>query len=179
MRLDRAVRGLTVLTPVWPGDEGELAATLAALPEGREGPFQRLSSTHFARFVVIGELPAGFPGAPWPPQPLRMHYLLFTSTFNGPVRRYVEELRVGLGPAADAIWGHCVNYPGHDRAEPFRRYLLHNRLPVRLMFRAYDATVPEVRAALGLRTRHIAFARSAQGLDARSLQAEFLKGFSP
>jgi hypothetical protein len=106
-----------------------------------------------------------------------MRYLLFTSTFNGTVPAYLEELRTGLGAEADDVWGHCVNYPGHHRAAPFRRYLLHNSLPVHLWFAAYQATVPEVRTALDLRERHIAFARRVQGKDDKALLAAYVEEF--
>lgn len=172
-----AATSLTVLAPIRPGDEAELATCLAQLPQGAESPFARLSSTHFARWVIIGEMASDFPGAPWPARPLRTRYLSFTSTFNSPVPEYVEELRVCLGADADRVWGHCVNYPGHHHADRFRRYLLRNRVPTHMFFAAYDATVPTVRTALDLRNRHIAFAREAQGMDDEELRQAFIEQF--
>ena len=176
-RSPTAATPLTVLAPVRPGEEAELTAALDRMPRGEQSPFARLSSTHFARWVVVGEPGAEFPGAPWPARRLRMRYLLFTSTFNGTVRDYLEELRVRLGPEADGVWGHCVNYPGYHRAARFRRYLRHNSLPVHMWYPAYQATVPEVRTALDLRNRHIAFARYAQGRDDKELLVAYVERF--
>jgi hypothetical protein len=171
-RSPTAATPLTVLAPVRPGEEAELTAALDRMPRGEQSPFARLSSTHFARWVVVGEPGAEFPGAPWPARRLRMRYLLFTSTFNGKVGSYLEELRVRLGAQADQVWGHCVGYPGHHDPVRFRRYLRHNSVPVHLWYAAYQATVPEVRTALDLRDRHIAFAQQAQGMcDKQLLQA--------
>jgi hypothetical protein len=179
MKRDRtSATPLTLLTPIRPGEERELEAYLAQLPRDENSPFRRLSSTHFARWAVIDRLASDYAGAPSPVQPLHMSYLLFSSTFNGPVREYLEELRVRLGAEADTIWGHCVNYPGHRRPGPFRRYLLHNEVPVHLWYTAYDATVTEVRAAVDLRRRHIEFARRVQELDDdKDLHRAFIEEF--
>lgn len=168
---------LTVLTPVHPGDEPELAAYLARLPQGDQSPFRRLSSTHFARWVVVGPLSTDYPGAPFPDRPLRMRYLLFTTTFNSPVPDFLAELRTRLGAEADAVWGHCVNYPGHHDAREFDRYLIRNSLPVHQWFAAYDATVTEVRNGLDLRDEHLAFARKVQQSGDEKLQQAFIDHF--
>ncbi|MGY1690667.1 hypothetical protein [Geodermatophilus sp. SYSU D01105] len=168
---------LTVLTPVVPGEEGALRESLARLPAAGDSPFSRVAETHFARVVVLSGAPWRYRGLPRRTRPLRMQYLLFTSTANRPPERHVEDLRDGLGPDADAVWGHCVGYPGHDRAAEFCRYLLHNRLPVHRWFAAYDATVQEVGDALDLRRRHARFAGQTQGCDDVDLQAAFLTEF--
>jgi len=146
---------------------------------GRDGPdpFARMSSTHFARWVILDRLGADIPGRRRRARPLRMQYLLFTSTAHSPIDEQIEELRLRLGPEADAVWGHCVGYPGHHRRVAFHHYLRHNSLPVPQQFDAYDATVPEVRAALKLRERHIAFADAVQKMDDAQLQLAFLRRF--
>ncbi len=168
---------LTVLTPVVPGREGTLREALARLPEAADSPFGRVAETHFARWVVIAGAPWRYRGLPRRTRPLRMQYLLFTSTANRPAEEYVEDLRTGLGSDADAVWGHCVGYPGHDRPAEFRRYLLHNRLPVHRWFAAYDATVQEVHDALALRRRHADLAGRTQGDDDLGLREAFLEEF--
>ena len=168
---------LTVLTPVCPGEECALADSLARLPQGEDSPFRRVAETHFARWVVLSGMPWRVPGVPRKSRPLRMQYLLFTSTANRPAEDHVEDLRTGLRCHADAVWGHCVGYPGHDRAAEFRRYLLHNRLPVHRWSPAYDATVQEVRDALVLRRRHAELAMRMQRADDLELQKAFLAEF--
>ena len=168
---------LTVLTPVHPGREERLSAYLRAIPQDEGSPFRRLPGTHFARWVVVDRLREGYLGAPFPPTPLRGSYLLYTSTFDSTVVEHVEELRIRLGAEADAVWEHCVGYPGRRQQGRFRRYLLHNRIRENIWHRAYDATVPEIRAALDLRCQHIEFARHTQGLDDEDLHREFLERF--
>jgi hypothetical protein len=106
-----------------------------------------------------------------------MRYLLFTSTSNRSPEDHVEDLRTALQRHADAVWGHCVGYPGHDRAAQFRRYLLHNRLPIHRWSPAYDATVQEVRDALDLRRRHAELAMRTQRADDLELHDAFLAEF--
>lgn len=168
---------LTVLTPVRPGEEGALARSLTRLPQGEDSPFGRVPDTHFARWVVLSGTPWRVPGVPRRSRPLRMRYLLFTSTANRSPEDHVEDLRTGLRSDADAVWGHCIGYPGHDRAAEFRRYLLHNRLPVHRWSPAYDATTQEVREALDLRRRHADLAMRTQTAGDQQLQEAFLAEF--
>lgn len=120
---------------------------------------------------------AGLPGAPPTPRPLRMQYLLFTSTFNGELGEHLEELRLRAGAETDAIWGHCIGYPGRRRRASFHRYFRHNRLPTTLSFAAYQSTIVEVRTALEVRDAHIPFAVRAQSLRDEDLQAAFIEHF--
>jgi hypothetical protein len=158
----RALRPFTAITPVVPGREGHLASCLAALPCGAASPF----------VVLDPELTAP---PDWRSHRPPLEHLLFTSTSNSPAAEHVEELRVCLGPLADDLWGQCVGYPGRSSPQRFRRYLLHNRLPAQLFYRAYDATVDDVRRALDLRRRHRAFAVRVQGADDEALRAAFLR----
>jgi hypothetical protein len=168
---------LTVLTPVHPGREPALGDCLGRLPPGAAGPFERVPGTHVARWVLIRRIVSDYPGAPVPPAPLRMQYLLFTSTFDGSVDHHVEGIRTRMAAEADGVWGHCVGYPGSADRAGFHAYLRHNSLPVNRRFAAYDASVPHIRAALRLRERHIAFAPTAQDLPDDQLRRAFLEQF--
>lgn len=168
---------LTVLTPIRAGAEAALAAHLRTLPEGDESPFRRLPGVHFARLVVIDGLRNDYLGAPLPPSSLAAGYLLFTSTFDGTVAEHLAELGIRLGGEADDIWGHCIGYPGHGTQQRFLDYFLRNRIRENRWHRAYDATVPEIRAALDLRRRHIRFALHARVLGEQELQEAFLAEF--
>jgi hypothetical protein len=168
---------LTVLTPVGPGEEYALRDSLKGLSRTGDSPFSRVAETHFVRLVVLAGAPWRYRGRPRRTRPLRMQYLLFTSTANRPPEEHVEDLRTGLGQDADAVWGHCVGYPGHDRPADFARYLLHNRLPVHRWWAAYDATVQEVRDALELRRRHAELAVRTQTAGDLELQRAFLDAF--
>nr|BFE71964.1 hypothetical protein GCM10020092_052650 [Actinoplanes digitatis] len=83
----------------------------------------------------------------------------------------------GLGAETDAIWGHCIGYPGRRRRASFHRYFRHNRLPTTLSFAAYQSTIVEVRTALEVRDAHIPFAVRAQSLRDEDLQAAFIEHF--
>ena len=165
------------LTPIEPGHEDGVTAALDALPD-RPSPFKVLESTHLVRWVVVGE-PPGVAGSP-PTRPLRGRYLLFTAVSNSPIASFVEELRVRCGPTVDGIWRHCVAYPGSGHAEAFHDYLERNRIGTPQTFAAYDATVPEIRAALTLTDRHRRLAMRTQLCeDPRALLAAFLDEFTP
>lgn len=171
------MQAFSAITPVLPAHEQELRTTLEQLPVGGGSPFAGMASVHFARFVVLDGWRMRVRSQRSRQQPLPS--LLFTSTCNSPPEEFVEELRIVLGPVNDQIWGRCVGYPGHHDPPRFRRYLLHNRVPVQLVHFAYDATVPEVRRALDLRRRHLALARSTRGTSDDHLLATFRKDVAP
>lgn len=50
------VYALTVLTPILDGHETELAEYLDTLPAGEQSPLARVPGTHFARWVIIGDV---------------------------------------------------------------------------------------------------------------------------
>jgi hypothetical protein len=168
---------LTVLTPITPGQEAKLRSHLDALPTEQRSPLARLTSTHFARYIVIDDLV--YQGPPQKPDRLSCAYLLFTSNFDGDLDAYLEDMHAYLREDADAIWGHCVGYPGSADLDSFKAYFRHNQLPTTFFVAAYpDATVSEVRAALALRQRVVDFALRSQGMEPDELHQAFLEDFS-
>jgi hypothetical protein len=164
--------GLTVLTPIRDGHETQLARYLDLLQGGEDSPFARVPGTHFARWVVIGDVV--YEGPRQRRDRLTLGRLLFTSNFDGPVAPYLEALRIGLGEAADSVWDHCEGYPGRDDPGAFASYMRRHQIESALFFAAYgDRTVEQVRRSLALRRDVIDFALSAQGMDAAALQAAF------
>jgi hypothetical protein len=164
--------GLTVLTPIRDGHETLLASYLDLLDGGENSPLARVPGTHFARWVVIGDVV--YEGPPQRRDHLARGRLLFTSNFDGPVAPYLEALRTGLAEAADAIWEHCEGYPGRDDPAAFAAYLRRHQIESALFFAAYgDRTVEQVKRSLAVRRDVIDFALSAQGMGAEDLQAAF------
>jgi hypothetical protein len=168
---------LSVLTPILPGRESSLARVLESLPSAAGSPLARVPGTHFARWVVIGDVVYEGEG-----QRKRDHLalgrLLFTSNFDGSPGPYLEALRTGLGEHADAIWEHCLGYPGSADASAFAAYLRAHQLESSLFFAAYgERTVQDVRRSLDLRRRLIAFALDAQGKPPAELQAAYREAF--
>lgn len=167
------VYALTVLAPVVHGREAALRARLEALPERL---FDRLEATHFARFVLIEDLPDGSPGAD--ADPLRSAHLLFSSTFDAPLGPYVDALRTELATEAERIWGCCAGFPGTADPGAFKRYLRHHQLHTGLFFNSYPgATVERVRASLRRRAALQSFVVRAARLEPTRLQAAFLEEF--
>jgi hypothetical protein len=171
-----SAEALTVLTPVLDGRREALEAHLDALGGGDGSPLVRVPGTHFARWVVIGDVV--HEGGGQRRDHLKAPRLLFTSNFDGPLERYLEGLRTGLGEDADAIWGHCRGYPGRDDPAAFAGWMGAHRLKSALFFPAYgEQTVGEVHANLELRQRLVDFALHAQGLGAAELAAGFRERF--
>jgi hypothetical protein len=169
---------MLVLTPILPGAEDALRELLDELPAGVESPLARLETTHFARWVVIDEIP--YQGPPQKPDPLRSKYLLFSTTFDGSPDAYLDALSTRMAEDAHAIWGHCAGCPEPGDPPALRRYLDHNRLETSLPFAQYPGvTVAEIREALALRERFVAFVERAQGADAEELQRLFCELLAP
>jgi hypothetical protein len=168
---------LTVLTPILDGHVQELTDHLEALPEGRDSPMARVPGTHLARWVVIDQVKYQGHGQRRR-DALSSARLLFTSNFDGALDPYLEALRTKLGEDADAVWGPCRGYPGHENATGFAEYLRSHALEAALFFAAYGGhTLEQVRTNLDKRARLIKFALGAQGLGAAALKERFQEAF--
>ena len=168
--------GLTVLSPILDGHRDELADHLASLPDGAGSPLARVAGTHFARWVIIGELV--YEGGGQRRDSLKAPRLLFTSNFDGPLDAHLQLIRTDMGDAADEIWSHCAGYPGRGDARRFAAWFRDHQVDSALFFAAYgDQTVERVKANLDLRTRLANFALAAQGLPAAELKAGFQAEF--
>jgi hypothetical protein len=166
---------LSVLTAIRDGQENALARQLNALEGGDASPLSAVPATHFARWVVIGDVVHEGHGSR---EHLRCGQLLFTSNFDGDLATYLESLRVGLGETADRIWGHCHGYPGQQDAAGFAHYLRAHQIESSLFFAAYgERTVEDVKASLATRLKLIDFAMRSQGMPDADLQAAFSESF--
>jgi hypothetical protein len=166
---------LTVMTPIEPGKEDSLRAYLEGIEE--EGsPFTRLPRTHFGRWVIVPKFVRDPSqrheedlGGPW---------LLFSTTFDGDLDSYLDELGSQLGDEAERIWGSCIGAPKPASGPALKPYLLHNQIDTGLFFSAYpEATVQKVRASLNDRERTIAFAVRAQAMSPEEKLRAFLEEF--
>jgi hypothetical protein len=163
---------LTTMAPLISGREDAAQAYVDAMARGVESPLARLGQLHLSRIQVFRELV--FQGAPQVPTKLQHAYLVFTSSFDGELDPYLEAIAERV-PEADEWWGHCVGYPGRADAAAFRAWVRAHKVDTNLFASAYPkATVQDVREALALRERVVAFAAGAQGLDAAALQRRFL-----
>ena len=184
---------VTLLTPVHADAAERLRTCLGALGTDAASPLAQLPYVHFARWVVIDQLRSSWQGDPVPPPRLASPYLLFGASMTAPVEdhvtpvedRYVErlpasflhELCARIPETADAVWGHCVDYPGTSDPRAFVRYLAASQLETVLFHVGCpDVTVDEIRQALAARNAFIGFARDHQGeRDPAALQQAYLK----
>ncbi len=168
---------LTVLTPIRERGESALTHRLSTLEPGPASPLAHVAGTHFARWVVIGDVV--YEGTSQRrPDHLKAGRLLFTSNFDGPLGPYLEQLRTGLGEVADEIWGHCAGYPGSADAGGFAAYMRSHQIESSLFFAAYGTrTAEEVKRSLATRRQVIDFAVRSQQLAPAELQAEFRETF--
>lgn len=178
---------ITLLTPIKPGAETALAVELDGLGLRELSPLAKLPFVHFGRWVAIDQLRTNWPGAPVPPPQLRSKYLLFSACVTAPavdaqpeLAGYAEHLPVSFfreiwseipGPA-EAIWRHCVKFPGMADREAFVDYLARSQVSTSLFHVGVpDATVHDVRRAVAKREKLVAFALKHQGdIDAVALQ---------
>jgi hypothetical protein len=140
---------LTFMSPVVRGEEYQLATTIRQVDEADPHPLHG-GATHFARFAMVDSLSCGAADAGR--KPLRSTYLLFAPAFDGDLDAYLDELGTGpFAPTADAIWGHCVAYPGTASRSLFHDWFWRCRLPSPYVIPGYPGTVSEVRHALAAR----------------------------
>jgi hypothetical protein len=172
----RGAYALTVFTPIVPGHEDELRAYIEGLPVGAESPLARLSSLHVSRIQIFDQLVDQ--GHGHRVDTLHFRQLLFTSTFDGELDPYLDDICSLLGAEADGWWGHCVGYPGTADRDAFKAYIRAHQVDTNLFSSAFPrATVAEMLEGLALRDQLAAFAADAQGLDAATLQSRFLAQF--
>jgi hypothetical protein len=167
---------LIVLTPILPDREGAVRDTLDRLPPGADSALARSGTTHFARWVIINRLM--YTGPPQQRDTLRGPYLLFTSHYDGALDAYLDELCALLPAELDAIYRHCVGYPGVRDRQAFTAWLRRDQLDPTFYFSAYaQASLTQVLTALELRERLRAFALETQGLDAVALKEAYRRAF--
>jgi hypothetical protein len=169
------VYALTTFASLLPGHADGVQRYLDTMPEGEHSPLARLSQLHLSRIHIFTELVAQ-PGHA--AERLDAPQLVFTSSFDGDLDRYIEDLRTKV-PECDEWWGHCVGYPGRADASAFRAYIRAHKIDTQLFANAYPgATVQDVKRALATRERVIDLAVAGQGMDAAELQRRFRAEFA-
>ena len=167
---------LSVLSPIHPERLESLEATLAALPLGEQSPLARAGTTHFARWVVIGQLV--YEGGGQEPDTLSSPHLLFTSNFDGPLDEYLEDLAQQSYREAHAIWSHCIGFPKGRATQKLVDYLMSHRVDTTMFYSAYPkTTVAQIRESLALRRRFGDFVTRSQALDPSTLMRAFRTAF--
>ena len=161
-----------VLTPIRPGLEAELRAYLEGL--GDESPLAKVPRTHFARLLIMPDMPVPAGTS----DPLDGPYLRFTANFDGDVDSYLDGLAARMVPEAQEIWGRCIGCPRPAEGAALKAYLWRNQLDSGVVFAAYgQASVAQIRGALDKRARLQDFVVRAQDLDSAQRRRAFLEEF--
>ncbi len=173
-----SVYGLTILSPIindekaTPSHDLQIRAYLASLPTGEDSPFALAPGTHLARLVVMDDVV--YVGAPSIEEHLQSKYLIFESNCDGDLDEYLLGLAGGAPQHIDAIWSHCVGYPGTKSPQAFVDYMKACQIETTFFFAAVNnKPVSETLRALQTQRAVADFIASHQGIDPRRLQAEF------
>ncbi len=174
-----SVYGLTILSPILndkkatPSHDLQIREYLSTLPTGETGPFALAPFTHLARLVVMDDVI--YVGMPSCEEHLKFKYLVFEANLDGDLDTYLAELAKAVPTQLDAIWSHCVGYPGASDVEKFVRYMKACQIETTFFFAAVnDKTVTQTLKALQTQQAVAEFIAMHQGMNPALLQKEFL-----
>src|SRR5580692_8243524 len=148
-----SVYGLTILSPIIDDDKAtpshdlQIREYLAKLSTREDSPFALAPGTHLARLVVMDDMI--YVGMPACEEHLKSKYLVFESNCDGELDDYLSGLATSVPEHLDAIWSHCVGYPGAANRQAFVNYMKACQLTTTFFFAAVnDKTVTETLRAL-------------------------------
>lgn len=169
---------LTVLSPIIEderldiGHAMELRWYLGHLPRDRQSPFARISSTYLARLVVMDDVV--YVGAPACEEHLKSRYLVFETNFDGDLDTYLTRMARETPEFVDAVWKHCVGYPGISDIAAFVAYMKKCQIKTTFFFAdVNNRTVQQTLKALGTQSALARFIEDHQGRPAAEIQREF------
>jgi hypothetical protein len=172
------VYGLTILSPIiddesaTPSHDLQIREYLATLPTGEDSPFALAPGTHLARLVVMDDVI--YVGALACEEHLRSKYLVFESNCDGNLDTYLRGLAATVPEQLDAIWSHCVGYPGAANPQAFVDYIKACQIETTFFFAAVnDKSVPQTLSALQTQRAVADFIACHQGMEPALLQEEF------
>jgi hypothetical protein len=167
---------LTVMSPILDGHEEALRRVVRDFPTGPESPFARVPELHFARVVIIPELV--WEGGGEPTEQLSNHYLLLSTCSTSKLDDHLEALRASMPSELDAIWSHCVRYPGAGSEVAFHGWVRTGQIETSLFHAGYpDASVQDVRDSVALRDDLVSFALDSQDLPPDEAQRMYIERF--
>jgi len=177
-----SVYGLTILSPILndekatPSHDLQIRRYLATLPTGENSPFAQAPGTHLARLVVMDDVI--YVGMPACEEHLKSKYLIFESNIDcadGNLERYLRGLAETVPEQVDAIWSHCVGYPGLGNIKAFVDYMKACQMETTFFFAAVnDRSLPQSLQALQTQKAVAEFIAMHQGMEPAKLQAEFV-----
>jgi hypothetical protein len=172
------VYGLTILSPIidddraTPSHDLQIRKYLASLPTDEGSPFAVAPGTHLARLVVMDDVI--YVGMPACEEHLKSKYLVFESNCDGDLDDYLRGLAASVPEQLDAIWCHCVGYPGAGNVAAFVEYMKACQIETTFYFAAVnDKSVPETLRALQTQRAVADFVASHQGIEPARVQRDF------
>ncbi|HZD50417.1 MAG TPA: hypothetical protein VE178_16865 [Silvibacterium sp.] len=175
-----AVYGLTILSPIIdddtavPSHDLQIREYLASLRTDEESPFALTPGTHLARLVVMDDVI--YVGMPACEEHLKSKYLIFESNLDGDLDSYLAGLAQGVPQHLDAIWSHCVGYPGAADTQAFTAYMKACQIETTFFFAAVnDKSVTQTLRALQTQRAVAEFIADHQGMPPQKLQKEFAR----
>jgi len=173
-----SVYGLTILSPIIDDPKADtshdcaIREYLAQLDRGMDGPFAKVDSTHMARLVVMDDVV--FVGTPAREEHLRSKYLVFESNFDGDLENYLTRMAMEIPELVEAVWCHCVGYPGVRDPGAFAAYMKKCQLETTFFFAdVNDQTVQSTLRALKVQASVVDFIIANQGKPAADVLAAF------
>jgi hypothetical protein len=172
------VYGLTILSPILDDPHTDISHDcairnyLANLPRDYRSPFAKLSSTHIARLVVMDDVI--YVGTPAREEHLQSKYLVFESNLDGDLDTYLTRMAKEIPELVDAVWRHCVGYPGVANVAAFVAYMKKCQLETTFYFADVNShTVQSTLRALRVQASVSHFIAENQGKPVEELQAAF------
>ena len=163
--------GLTALLPIVAGREDDLEAHLATL-DPLASPFGRVPQAHFTRLLVIRDLV--YQGPPQIPESLDSSYLIFTSSFDGKLDRYLQDLARLVGDDAAEVFAHTVGFPGLADAGAFAAWMTKHKRDNGYVLTPWPfASVQDVKEGLRVQKGFGELVEGARDMDDAELQAAF------
>jgi hypothetical protein len=178
--INGSVYGLTILSPIIddekaiPSHDLQIRDYLARLDTGPDSPFANTPGTHLARLVVMDDVI--YVGMPACEEHLKSKYLIFESNCDGGLDAYLNGLADTIPEHLDAIWQHCVGYPGAANRQAFLAYMKACQLETTFFFAAVNnKSLTETLRALQTKAAVAEFIAAHQGMEPAELQREFLR----
>ena len=172
------VYGLTILSPIIEDEtldichSMELRWYLGNLARDHNSPFARISSTYLARLVVMDDVV--YVGAPACEEHLKSRYLVFETNFDGDLDTYLTRLAKETPEFVDAVWKHCVGYPGVSNIAAFVAYMKKCRITTTFFFAdVNNRTVQQTLKALQTQSALAHFIQKHQGKPPAEIQRAF------
>jgi hypothetical protein len=172
------VYGLTIFSPIIEDQRLDIGHTtqlrwyLATLARDHTSPLAKVSSTYFARLVVLDDVV--FVGKPAREEHLKSRYLIFETNFDGDLDTYLKRLVTEVPEFVDTVWKHCVGYPGVANSDAFVVYMKNCQLKTTFFFAdVNDRTVQHTLKALQTQSALTHFIERNQGKPAAEIQKLF------